>query len=98
MKADCHMHMVLDGVDWKSSIACGVDDGFIRNTLQIYKELGYAYLRVGGDRFDVSARARELAPEYDIQYRNPSPLFPRKAATAALLTQHGMTYSTMLNL
>lgn len=75
MKADCHMHMVLDGVDWKSSIARGVDDGFIRNTLQTYKELGYTYLRDGGDRFGVSARARALAHEYAIQYRTPlSPL------------------------
>ena len=75
MKADCHMHMVLDGVDWRTSIGRGVDDDFIRNTLQTYKDLGYTYLRDGGDRFGVGKRARELSPEYGITYRTPlSPL------------------------
>lgn len=71
MFADCHMHMVLDGVDWKASIGRGVDDVFIRRTLQTYKDFGYCYLRDGGDRFCVSKRARELAPEYGITYRTP---------------------------
>lgn len=75
MKADCHMHMVLDGVDWKASIGRGICDGFIRDVLKTYQDLGYTYLRDGGDRFGVGARARALAPEYDIQYRTPlSPL------------------------
>ena len=75
MIADCHVHMVLDGVDWKTSIARGVDDKFIRSTLQTYKDLGYTFLRDGGDRFGVSARARSLAEEYGICYRTPlSPL------------------------
>ena len=75
MKADCHMHMVLDGMDWKASIARGVDDGFIRTALDRYRTLGYTYLRDGGDRWGVGARARQLAPEYGITYRSPlSPL------------------------
>ena len=75
MKADCHMHMVLDGVDWRASIDRGIDDGFIRNALQTYKDLGYTYLRDGGDRFGVGKRARDLAPDYGIAYRTPlSPL------------------------
>ena len=75
MIADCHVHMVLDGVDWKNSIARGVDDKFIRSTLQTYKDLGYTFLRDGGDRFGVSARARSLAESYGIRYRTPlSPL------------------------
>ena len=75
MKADCHMHMVLDGVDWRASIGRGVDDGFIRNTLKTYQDLGYTYLRDGGDRFGVGKRARALAAEYGITYRTPmSPL------------------------
>ena len=71
MIADCHMHMDIDGVDWKSSIGRGVDDGFIRKTLQTYKDLGYRYLRDGGDRFGVGKRARELAADYGITYRTP---------------------------
>ncbi|MBQ3492240.1 MAG: amidohydrolase family protein [Oscillospiraceae bacterium] len=78
MKADCHMHMVLDGVNWKSAIARHRDnpqEDFIRNALQTYKDLGYTYLRDGGDKWGVGAKARELAPDYGITYRTPlSPL------------------------
>lgn len=78
MRADCHMHMVLDGIDWKQAIARhqGVpDDTFIHQTLRTYQQEGYTYLRDGGDRWGVSARARELATEYGIRYRTPlSPL------------------------
>ena len=78
MKADCHIHMVLDGVDWKQAIArhsvCP-DEGFIRKTLACYQALGYTYLRDGGDRWGVGAKARELAKGYGITYRTPlSPL------------------------
>lgn len=74
MKADCHIHMVLDGVDWKQAIArhsiCPYED-FIRQTLARYQALGYSYLRDGGDRWGVGAKARELAPRYGITYRTP---------------------------
>lgn len=74
MKADCHIHMVLDGVDWKQAIArhsiCP-NEGFIRQTLARYQALGYSYLRDGGDRWGVGAKARELAPNYGITYRTP---------------------------
>lgn len=74
MYADCHIHMVLDGVDWKASIArhaAGPDDRIIRSALEKYARLGFRYLRDGGDRWGVGARARELAPEYGITYRTP---------------------------
>ncbi|MBR2937388.1 MAG: amidohydrolase family protein [Oscillospiraceae bacterium] len=74
MRADCHMHMVLDGVEWKSAIARHSgepDEAFIRKTLGIYRDLGYTYLRDGGDRWGVGAKARELAPDYGITYRTP---------------------------
>ena len=74
MKADCHMHMVLDGVDWKQAIArhtIAPDETFIRNTLKTYANLGYTYLRDGGDKWGVGAKAREVAPEYGITYRTP---------------------------
>ncbi len=78
MKADCHMHMVLDGVEWKSAIGrhkARPDEAFIRKTLGVYRNLGYTYLRDGGDRWGVGAKARELAAEYGITYRTPlSPL------------------------
>ena len=74
MKYDCHMHMVLDGVEWKNAIArhsAAVDEGFVRNALNTYRELGFGYLRDGGDRWGVGALARKLAPEYGITYRTP---------------------------
>ena len=71
MKADCHIHMVLDGENWRASIARGVDDSFIRAALSRWQSLGYTYLRDGGDRWGVGARARQLAPEYGITYRTP---------------------------
>ena len=74
MKADCHIHMVLDGVDWKAAIArhsIKPDEKFIHKTLATYRDLGYTYLRDGGDRWGVGAKARQLAPDYGITYRTP---------------------------
>jgi len=74
MRADCHLHMILDGVDWKLAIARHKekpDEGFIRKVLSIYQELGYTYLRDGGDRWNAGKRSRELAKEYGITYRTP---------------------------
>ena len=71
---DCHMHMVLDGLDWRAAIARhreGADEAFIRETLATYQKLGFTYLRDGGDRWGVGKMARELAPEYGITYRTP---------------------------
>ena len=78
MRADCHMHMVLDGYDWKSAIArhqTAPREDFIRSALQVYREQGCTYLRDCGDKWGVGAAARALAPEYGITYRTPlSPL------------------------
>ena len=74
MRADCHMHMVLDGYNWKSAIARhenAPEEAFIRDALARYRDLGYTYLRDGGDRWGVGAKARELAPAYGITYRTP---------------------------
>ena len=74
MFCDCHIHMVLDGVDWKSAIrrhSEQVEENWIRQVLQTYQNLGFAYLRDGGDRWGVGKRARELAKEYGIVYRTP---------------------------
>lgn len=74
MRADCHMHMILDGVDWRKAIdrhRNGPDEGFIRRVLETYQTEGFTYLRDGGDRWGAGKRARELAPEYGIVYRTP---------------------------
>ena len=74
MYSDCHMHMVLDGVDWRAAIARHrekPEDSFIRDALETYRRQGFTYLRDGGDRWGVGKRARELAAEYGIIYRTP---------------------------
>ena len=78
MRCDCHIHMVLDGADWKAAIRRHtqiVDEDWIRRILARYQGLGFTWLRDGGDRWGVGKRARELAQEYGIVYRTPlSPL------------------------
>ena len=74
MRADCHMHMILDGYEWRGAIARHKekpDEDFIRQVLKTYQELGYTYLRDGGDRWDAGKRSREIAGDYGITYRTP---------------------------
>ena len=74
MKVDCHVHMVLDGIDWKAAIARHAnrpDIDYIRDILSRYQALGVTYLRDGGDRWGVGAAARSMASEYGIIYKTP---------------------------
>ena len=74
MRSDCHMHMILDGYEWKAAIArhaVKTDDVWIRQQIETYHKQGYTYLRDGGDRWGAGARAREIAKEYGIDYRTP---------------------------
>ena len=44
MKADHHIHMVLDGVYWRDAIARhsrAVDKQFVREQLDIYQKAGF---------------------------------------------------------
>lgn len=71
---DCHMHMILDGADWRSAIGRHrerPDEAFVRRVLETYQSLGFTYLRDGGDRWGAGKLGRELAPEYGITYRTP---------------------------
>ncbi len=71
---DCHMHMLLDGVDWKAAIGrhcAGVDKDYVQKTVAMYAEKGYTYLRDGGDKWGVGAYAREVAKRFGITYRTP---------------------------
>ena len=94
MKADCHIHAVLDGVDWKSALQrhhAQPDEGFIRNMLKTYQSLGYTYLRDGGDRWGAGVLARQLAPEYGITYRTPGAPLCEKGRYGGFI---GLTYET----
>lgn len=72
------MHMVLDGLYWKDAIDRHKElprEDYIQKVLNTYRDLGYTYLRDGGDRWGVGKRARELAAPMGITYRTPlSPL------------------------
>lgn len=95
MRADCHMHMILDGLDWKKAIDRHREkpaEGWIREQLEIYRNLGFTYLRDGGDRWGAGAKARELAPEYGIVYRTPLAPLCRKGHYGAFI---GRTYENM---
>ena len=42
MNADCHIHMVLDGIEWRSAIARHSkqpDLAYIRRNLEIYQKV-----------------------------------------------------------
>ncbi len=74
MKSDCHIHMLLDGADWRRAIdghRREPDAALIRQRLERYARAGFTYLRDGGDRWGVGLAAREIAGEYGITYRTP---------------------------
>ena len=71
---DCHMHMVLDGQDWKEAIHTHREapcKALIEKRLESYRQRGYTYLRDGGDRWGVGKLARDLSAKYGITYRTP---------------------------
>ena len=95
MKADCHMHMILDGYDWRQAIHRHdpvPDEGFIHRMLAIWQEKGFTYLRDGGDRWNAGKRARELAPEYGITYVTPLAPLCREGHYGAFI---GKTYRNL---
>ena len=81
MRYDAHIHMALDGANWKAALAAHQDrprDTLIRERLAAYQAAGVTWLRDGGDRWNVSVRASQLAPEYGITYRTPAfPLYAK---------------------
>lgn len=75
MLADLHIHMILDGVNFRTAIGSHKPrpaDEIIRRRLENYRTLGVTFLRDGGDAWGVSLRAKELGKEYGIDYRSPA--------------------------
>lgn len=94
MRYDCHMHMILDGQDWRAAIDRhreAPEEGFIRRVLSSYAQEGFVYLRDGGDRWGAGKRAQEIAPEYGITYRTPLAPLCRKGHYGAFI---GLTYES----
>lgn len=74
MFADCHVHMILDGVYYRAAIDHQKerpDEALIRARLADYSARGVCWLRDGGDGWGVGLRASQLAEEYGISYRTP---------------------------
>ena len=71
---ECHAHIIMDGVNYKKAISIhkdSINDMVIREHLKAYQKLGITFVRDGGDALGVSRRARDLAAEYEIDYRTP---------------------------
>ena len=74
MFGECHAHMIMDGVNYKQAVALhkdGVCEAAVRKHLSECRDAGVMFVRDGGDAREVSKLAKELAPEYGIEYRTP---------------------------
>lgn len=88
MNHDLHIHMILDGVDFRAAIAAhrpAPNDDLIRRCLEAYRQAGITFLRDGGDARGVCLRARELAPEYGITLLAPGGPIYKKGHYGAFL-------------
>ena len=64
MLGDCHIHMILDGVYYRSAIDAQkecVDDALVRSRLEAYRAAGIRFLRDGGDAWGVGSYAAKIA-------------------------------------
>ena len=74
MFGECHAHIIMDGVNYRRAVDMhknGPDDQIIKAHLKAYQDKGITFVRDGGDALGVSLRAKEIAPEYGIEYRTP---------------------------
>lgn len=95
MFGECHAHIIMDGVNYRHAIDLhrnGPDDNVIREHLKIYQDRGIIFVRDGGDASGVSARAKELAPEYGIDYRTPVFAIHKEGHYGSIV---GKNFSTM---
>ena len=95
MFGECHAHIIMDGVNYRHAIDLhrnGPDDNVIREHWKIYQDRGITFVRDGGDALGVSARAKELAPEYGIDYRTPVFAIHKEGHYGSIV---GKNFSTM---
>lgn len=74
MLGECHAHMIMDGVNYRAAVALHKDsvcEAEVRKHLSECRDAGVLFVRDGGDAREVSRFAKELAPEYGIDYRTP---------------------------
>ncbi|MDO4523343.1 MAG: amidohydrolase family protein [Eubacteriales bacterium] len=71
---ECHAHLLMDAVNYRKAAQLHktqVNVPQVRDHLRAYQHYGVRFVRDGGDAYGVSVKARELAPEYGIDYRSP---------------------------
>jgi len=71
---ECHMHIFMNGTDYRRAVMDQKDgkcETVVRRNLEAYRRHGVTFVRDGGDHYDASVLARQLAPEYGIDYRTP---------------------------
>lgn len=74
MFGECHAHIIMDGINYRHAVDLhreNVNEEAIHRCFQRYADSGVKFVRDGGDALGVSARAKEIAPEYGIDYRTP---------------------------
>ena len=74
MPGECHAHLFMNGTDYRQAVRDhknSVNISKVREELTAYQTNGIDFVRDGGDKYGVSELARELAPEYGIDYRTP---------------------------
>ena len=95
MFGECHAHIIMDGVNYRHAVDMhknGPDDKIIREHLEAYQKRGITFVRDGGDGLGVSRRAKELAPEYGIDYRTPVFAIHKEGYYGAIV---GKSFDTM---
>ena len=71
---ELHVHVFMDGIDYKKSVARfqdGVDKDAVRVALSEYQKRGITLVRDGGDHFGACLYAKSIADEYGITYLMP---------------------------
>ncbi|WFD09989.1 amidohydrolase family protein [Tepidibacter hydrothermalis] len=71
---DCHIHISLDGVDFKKARELSKTEEIgkiIRKKFKEYKKMGIYVLRDGGDDGEISSIARKIAKEEKIIFKSP---------------------------
>lgn len=74
MLGECHAHVIMDGKNYKEAVSLhknGVVEDVIHGCFREYQAAGITFIRDGGDSYGVSKRAKEIAPEYGIEYLTP---------------------------
>lgn len=74
MFGECHAHMIMDGRNYRKAVDLhrdSVQENVIHAHMKAYQDMKVSFVRDGGDALGVSKRAKDIAPEYGIDYRTP---------------------------